>query len=149
MSEEKVNRAAVCMICLRFRGGEHYLCVWNKRYGGWAFPGGKVEEGETPMQAAERELREETSLELRPGQKIAQVFEGPHGTKIEASRGSIVHVFDVSYRYLVGREREVEPGCPVTWLTREEFLKWSPFREFYERVFAQLDKEYQMTTSEG
>lgn len=133
---EKINRAAVCMIR---RHDWRYLVVWNKRYGGWAFPGGKVEEGETVMQAAERELREETGLVIRGRKTIAQVYDGPHGTKIEASRGSIVHVFDVPYSYLIGAAREVELGCPVTWFMREEFLKWTPFREFYERVFAKHD----------
>jgi hypothetical protein len=28
-----------------------------------------------------------------------------------------------------------EPGCPVTWLTPEQFLMWSPFAEFYGPVF--------------
>ena len=30
----------------------------------WAFPGGKLEEGETPMQAAIRETKEETQLDV-------------------------------------------------------------------------------------
>jgi len=33
--------------------------------GRWGFPGGKIEEGETPLQAVERETREETQLRLR------------------------------------------------------------------------------------
>jgi len=36
----------------------------------WEFPGGKVEEGETPRQALAREYREEFQISVRVGDKI-------------------------------------------------------------------------------
>ena len=127
-------------VCITRRGDGRYLCVWNKRYGGWSFPGGKVEDGETPVQAAVRELREETSLEVVPDTYLFPVFEGEHNIiKIDSSRGSTVTVFMVPPFILVGMAHENEIGCPITWLTREEVMKWSPFASFYEIVFAKLD----------
>lgn len=37
----------------------------------WEIPGGGLEHGEYPFQAAAREVREETGLELRPGRLLA------------------------------------------------------------------------------
>lgn len=126
-----MSRAAVAMIQ---NADGKYLVVWNKRYGGFSFPGGRVEEGETPSEAAVRETREETWAEIRI---THLVYEGEHGIKIDSSRGSTVSVF--AAQLVTGPMMECEPGCPVTWWTREEFLKWSPFAEFYKRVLAIAD----------
>lgn len=123
-------RAAVCFVQLR---DGRMLVVWNKRYGTWTMPGGKVEAGETPSEAAIRELREEVGI---VGQVTEQIHEGPHGQSVESTRGSYVHVFRIAT--FSGEPHECEDGCAVTWFSVYEFLAWSSMRDFYRPMFAKL-----------
>ena len=59
-----LERAGRILICQRRPGDPHPLK--------WEFPGGKLEAGETPMDALRRELEEELGISARIGEEITR-----------------------------------------------------------------------------
>lgn len=59
-----IEREGKILIGQRRRGGRHPFK--------WEFPGGKVEAGEEPRAALERELREELAIEANIGEEMAR-----------------------------------------------------------------------------
>ena len=57
---ENIILAAGGVVARKAAAGREFLVVHRQRYGDWCLPKGKLQAGETPEQAALREVREET-----------------------------------------------------------------------------------------
>jgi len=87
--------------------------------GGWEFPGGKVEEGETPQQALVREIKEELDTEIRVGDLI---------DTIEYDYPTFHLSMDCFWCEVLIGNLELKEAQAAKWLTKETInsVNWLP-----------------------
>ena len=66
------------------------LVILQKKWNCWVFPGGKMESGETPLQAAKREVFEETNLIIEDLEMVAEQTFGAKNAKNQQCMGYLI-----------------------------------------------------------
>lgn len=119
----KTVNVVAAIIIRKDSNGKKYVFATQRGYGefkdGWEFPGGKIEEGESPEAALEREIREELATQVKVGDCIGTIeYDYP--------------AFHLSMKcfacQVVSGKLELLEHENAAWLTKETLrsVKWLP-----------------------
>ena len=119
----KTIRVVAAIIKDTNKNGEPIIFATQRGYGdikdGWEFPGGKIEEGETPQEALQREIMEELNTEIKVGELI---------DTIEYDYPTFHLSMDCFWAEVVSGEIVLKEHEAAKWLTKEELdsVDWLP-----------------------
>lgn len=119
----KTIRVVAAVIKATNKNGDPMIFATQRGYGdfkgGWEFPGGKIEEGETPREALVREINEELETEIAVG-KLIDTIEYDYPT---------FHLsMDCFWAEIVSGDLVLKEHEAAKWLPKDELdsVEWLP-----------------------
>lgn len=119
----KTIRVVAAVIKAENDKNEPIIFATQRGYGdykdGWEFPGGKIEEGETPQEALKREIMEELDTEIKVGELI---------DTIEYDYPTFHLSMDCFWSTIVEGDLVLKEHEAAKWLTKEQLgdVDWLP-----------------------
>lgn len=119
----KTIRVVAAVIKATNEKGDSMIFATQRGYGdfkgGWEFPGGKIEEGETPREALVREIREELETEITVGELI---------DTIEYDYPTFHLAMDCFWAEVVSGNLVLKEHEAAKWLTKDKLdtVEWLP-----------------------
>ena len=137
MSRENQTRPTVQsagVIVLDWAGREvTALCV--SAYGMWDFPKGRLEQGESHLEAAIRELMEETSISIP---EDAEIVPGAIAPKIVYSAGNNTKIATYFVAERISRKTPFLPVNPELGMPENNAFRWIPVSKLHKMMPARL-----------
>lgn len=119
----KTVRVVAAVIKAINENGEPIIFATQRGYGdfkdGWEFPGGKIEEGETPEEALKREIMEELDTEISVGELI---------NTVEYDYPTFHLLMDCFWCEVVKGDLVLKEHEAAKWVTKEQLnsVEWLP-----------------------
>ena len=132
----KTIRGVAAIIKAENEKGEPIIFATQRGYGdlkgGWEFPGGKIEECESPQEALVREIKEELETEITVGELM---------DTIEYDYSTFHLSMDCFWAKIVSGDLVLKEHEAAKWLTKDELdsVEWLPADvTLIEKVRAEL-----------